>query len=88
MKHPHYKVTKTHEQHQFDLLYLSHNVFEGNTYKYMLTGVHVASRYKIARALGTKKVLLHLCWKQYTRKVLCLNTQMYSNVIMGLCSKS
>ena len=67
---------------------MPHNVSEGNIYKYILTGVDVASRYKIARALGIKKVLLHLCWKQYTRKVLCLNIQKYSNVIMGLCSKS
>ena len=37
------------------MLYLSHNVFEGNTCKYILTGVDVASRYKVARALRTKK---------------------------------
>ena len=35
---PHYYVTKSNEQHQFDLLYMSHNRFEGNTYKYILTG--------------------------------------------------
>ena len=52
---PHYDVTKPNEQHQFDLLYMSHNVFEGNTYKYILTGVNVVSRYKVARPLRTKK---------------------------------
>ena len=52
--HPHYDVTKPNEQHQFDLLHMSHNVFEENTYKYILTGVDVASRYKVARALRTK----------------------------------
>ena len=31
------------------------NVFEGNTYKYILTDIQVASRYKVARPLGTKK---------------------------------
>ena len=31
------------------------NVFEGNTYKYILTGVDVASRYKFASPLRTKK---------------------------------
>ena len=31
------------------------NVFEGNTYKYILTNIQVASRYKVARPLGTKK---------------------------------
>ena len=40
--HPHYDVTKPNEQHQFDLLYMPHNVFEGNTYKYILTSIDVA----------------------------------------------
>ena len=53
--HPHYDVTKPNEQHQFDLLYMPHNLFEGNTYKYILTGIDVASRYKVARSLRTKK---------------------------------
>ena len=54
INHPHYYVTKPNEQHQFDLLYMPHNVFEGNTYKYILTGIDVASRYKVSRALRTK----------------------------------
>ena len=53
--HPHYNVTKPNEQHQLDLLYIPHKVFQGNTYKYILTGVDVALRYKVARALKTKK---------------------------------
>ena len=53
--HPHYNVTRPNEQHQFDLLYMPHNLFEGNTYKYILTGIDVASRYKVARPLMTKK---------------------------------
>ena len=48
-------MTKPNEQHQFDLLYVPLNDFEGNTYKYILTGVDVASRYNAARALMTKK---------------------------------
>ena len=36
-------VAKPIEQQQFDLLYMPDNVFEGNTYKYILTGVEVAS---------------------------------------------
>ena len=52
--HPHYNVTKPNEEHQFDLLYMSHNLFEGNTYKNILTGTDVASRYKVARPLKTK----------------------------------
>ena len=53
--HPHYDVTKPNEQHQFDLLYMPHNLFEENTYKYILTSIDVASRYKITRPLMTKK---------------------------------
>ena len=53
--HPHYNVTKPNEQHQFDILYMPHNLFEGNTYEYILTGTDVASRYKVARPLRTKK---------------------------------
>ena len=55
INHPHYNVTKPNEQHQFDLLYMPHNCFEGNTYRYILTGIDVASRYKVARPLRTKK---------------------------------
>ena len=53
--HPHYDATKPNEQHQFDLLYMQHNLFEGNTYKYILTGIDVASRYKVVIPLRTKK---------------------------------
>ena len=49
-------MTKPNEHHQFDLLYMPHNVFEGNTYKYILTGINVASRYNVARPLRTKKL--------------------------------
>ena len=48
-------MTKPNEQHQFDLLYMPHNLFEGNMYKYILTDTDVASRYKVARSLTTKK---------------------------------
>ena len=54
--HPHYDVTKPNKQHQFNLLYMPHNFFEGNTYKYILTGIDVTSRYKVARPLRTKKL--------------------------------
>ena len=53
--HPHYDVTKPNEQHQFDLLYMPRNLFEGNTCKYIITGIDVASGYKVARPLRTKK---------------------------------
>ena len=53
--HPHYDVTKLNEQHQFDLVYIPHNFFEGNMYKYLLSGVDVTSRYWVAKPLTTKK---------------------------------
>ena len=34
---------------------MTHNLFEGNTYKYILTGIDDASRYKFAKPLRTKK---------------------------------
>ena len=41
-------MTKPNEQYQFDLLYVPHNVIEGNTHKYILTGFDFASRCKVA----------------------------------------
>ena len=49
-------MTKPNEQHQFDLLYMPHNLFEGNSYKYILRGIDVASRYKVAKPLRTKNL--------------------------------
>ena len=60
--HSHYDVTKSNEQHQFDLVNMPYNAFEGNTYKYLLSGIDVASRYRIVKPLTTKKLSgLHLC---------------------------
>ena len=74
INHPHYDVTKPNEQHQFDLLYMPHIVFEGNTNKYILTGVDVASRYKVARALKIKKSRkLEFCLEQSARREACLS---------------
>ena len=56
IKYPHYEVNKPNEQHQFDLFYVPHNFFQGNTYKYILTDVKLASRYKTVGALKTNKV--------------------------------
>ena len=44
--HPHYDVTKPNEELQFDLVYMPHNLFEGSTYKYILTGINVESNIK------------------------------------------
>ena len=57
-------MTKPNKQHQFDVLYIPHNVFEGNMYKYVLTGIDVAPRYKVATVPRTKnQANLHLCLK-------------------------
>ena len=48
-------MTEPNEQHQFDILHMPHNLFEGNTYKYILTVIDIASGYKVARPLKTKK---------------------------------
>ena len=73
IQHPHYQVTIPNQLHQFDLLYMPHDVVYSSTYKYILTGVDVASRYIIARPLRTKKpVMLNFYLKQSmkTRKYL------------------
>ena len=83
--HRHYDVTKPNEQHQFDLLYMPHNLFEGNTNKYILTDIDVVSRYNVARPLRTKKsnevaFVLEITYKM----VASSNIPRYFNVIMIL----
>ncbi|XP_057290169.1 uncharacterized protein LOC130612841 [Hydractinia symbiolongicarpus] len=53
--YPQFTITTLNEMHQFDLLYMPHDKLYGNTYKYILTGIDVASRYKVARPLRTKR---------------------------------
>ena len=79
-------MKKPNEQHQFDLLYMHHNVFEGNTYNYI--GVDVASKHKVAKALKTKKTsetafVLEAIYKKGGH----LYILKYFNVIMGLSLK-
>ena len=52
---PHYKVMILNEMHQFDLLYMPLDTLYGNKYNYILSGIDVASRYKVVRALRTKQ---------------------------------
>ncbi|XP_057296230.1 uncharacterized protein LOC130625181 [Hydractinia symbiolongicarpus] len=54
--YPHFTITTPNDMHQFDILYMPHDRVYGNTYKYILTRVDVASRYNVARPLRTKKV--------------------------------
>ena len=52
---PHYGITIPNYMHQFDLLYMPGDTLYGSKYKYILSGIDVASRYKIARPLRSKK---------------------------------
>ena len=52
---PHYEVMIPNEIHQFDLLYMPSDTLYGNKYKYILSGIDVASIYKVARPLKTKQ---------------------------------
>ena len=51
----HYEVTIPNEMHQFDLLYMPSDTLYGNKYKYILSKIDVASRYKVARPFRTKQ---------------------------------
>ena len=86
--HPHYDVTRPNEQHQFDLLYMPHNFFEGSTYKYILTAIDGASRYKVARPLRTKKSReVAFVLGEIHKKVACSIILRHTNVIMVLSLK-
>ena len=95
--HPHYEVTKPNEQHQFDLLYMPHNLFEGNTYKYILTCIDVPSRYKVAKPLRTKKsseveFVLEAIYKKgglfnYPNAFQCGNGSEFKNEVTKLLEK-
>ena len=97
INHPHYDVTKPNEQHQFGLLYMPHNLFEGNTYKYVLTGINVASRCKVARPLRTKKssevaFVLEAIYKKggvskYPKVFQCDNGSEFKNEVTKLLEK-
>jgi len=52
---PKFDVTAPNEVHQADLLFLPHDKVRRKTYRYALTVVDVASRYKEAAPLTTKE---------------------------------
>ena len=49
------EVTIPDQMHQSDLLYMPSDTLYGNKYKYILSGIDAASRYKVARPLRTKQ---------------------------------
>ena len=52
---PHYQVMIPNEMYQFDLLYMPWDTLYGDKYKYILSGIDVASRYKVAKPMRTKQ---------------------------------
>ena len=44
---PHFVVMVPNQQHQFNILYMPYDKFQGSVYKYILNVVDVASRYKV-----------------------------------------
>ena len=73
------------------------NLFEGNTYKYVLTGINVASRCKVARPLRTKKssevaFVLEAIYKKggvskYPKVFQCDNGSEFKNEVTKLLEK-
>ena len=89
INHPHCDVTKPNEQHQFDLVHIPRNFFEGNIYRYFLSGVDVASIYRAARPLPPKNQRrLYLYWEQSIRNVARSNIRRFSKLITVLSSKA
>ena len=90
-------MTKPNEQHWFDLLYMPHNLFEENTYKYILTGIDFAPRYKVSRPLRTKNsneiaFVLGAIYKKggvfkYPRTFQCHNGSEFKNEVTKLLEK-
>ena len=76
---------------------MPHNLFEGNTYKYILTGIDIASRYKVARPLKTKKssevaFVLKAIYKKggvfkYPNAFQCDNDSEFKNQVKKLLEK-
>ena len=97
INHPHDDVTKPNEQAQVDVLYMLHNVFEGKTYKYILTGIDVASSDKFVRPLKTKKstelaFVLESVYKKggvlkYPREIKCDNGSEFKGEVTKLLEK-
>ena len=95
--HPHYYTERPNKQHQFDLLYMPHNLFEGNMYKYILAGVDVASRYKVARPRRIKKssevvFVLEVIYKEggvfkYPKTFQCDSGSEFKNEVTKLLEK-
>ena len=76
---------------------MPHNLLEGNTYKYVLTGIDFASRYKVSRPLRTKRstkvaFVLEAIYKKggvlkYPKTFQCDNRSQFKNEVTKLLEK-
>ena len=66
---------------------MPHNLFEGNTYKYILTGIDIASRYKVAKPLKTKKIFKKGGVFKYPKAFQCDNGLEFKNEVTKLLEK-
>ena len=84
IKRPHYEITIPNYMHQFDLLYMPGDTLYGNKYKYILSGIDVANRYKVAGPLRSKKAsdVAFLLRNIYENKSIPLSYPKISSVIM------
>ena len=92
MSYPHYNVTKSNEHHQFDILYVPHNLFEGNRYKSIYQVLILHEDIKSLDHLRPKnQAKLHLCWKQsmfkYPKAFQCDNGSEFKNEVTKLLEK-
>ena len=76
---------------------MPHNLFEANTYKYILTGIDVAPRYKVVKPLRTRKssdvsFVLEAIYKKggvfkYPKAFQCNNGSEFKNEVKKLVEK-
>ena len=76
---------------------MPHNLLQGNTYKYILTGIDVAPRYKVAWPLRTKRsskvaFVLEAIYKKggvfkYPKTFQCNNGSEFKNKVTKLLEK-
>ena len=94
VERPHYDITTPNDLHQFDLLYMPGDKLYGNKYKYILSGIDVASRYKVACPLETKqaKEVAEMIYKAgpltYPKVFLCDNGSEFKSEVAKLLEKN
>ena len=92
----HYEVMIPNQMHQFDLLYMPSDTLYGNNYKYILSGIDAASRYKVARPMRTKQAkdvtemiadIYKVCPLTYLKTFQCDNGSKFKGEVTRLLEK-